>query len=828
MMLRRWLGRFAKGLGWLLLLALLVAALTAWLYARRATPKHDGVLSLPGVRAEVRVERDAHGIPTIKAATLRDAVYALGVVHAQDRLWQLETHRRIGSGRMAEAVGEGGVETDRFLRVLGIKRAAQAQWARLQQSVVANETRDILEAYAAGINDTVTLHTPARPPEMMMLGVNKEPWTPVDSMAWATVMAWDLGANWNHELLRLRLALKLPTDRVHDLVPPYPGDKPLSRVDLAALYAPLKLGSKTAAVDLDAMLARTAAAAWPSGVDGTGSNNWVLAGTHTTTGKPLLANDPHLRLTTPALWYFVRIEVPGLKLAGASMPGLPTIVLGQNQHLAWGFTNTAADVQDLYIERVDANEPLRYETPSGPATMTSVNEIIKVKGKPDVAVVARATRHGPVISDAGTMNDVVPATSPGGANRHVLALRWTALDPDVDTITPAIALMRATSVAALVEASKGLVAPMQNIAVADTAGRIGFVAAGRVPKRGADNDLKGYAPALGWQAKYDWEGFVDADATPREFDPARGWIATANQRIHGPDYPHHITADWTPPYRQQRIEALLLAKPRHSLADLREMQADVKSLAVDDLLPKLQAAQSSHPLAAAAHVQLKAFDGVMAPGSAAAAVYWVWLRQLTQGVIADEMGADFFDRTLATRNFRDAVGLILGRNDPWWCDDKATPTQETCPQQVDAAFTRALDELQGLQGADVAQWRWGNLHVQRAEHRPFSRVKLLARWFESRVPVGGDTFTINAARVNQRADATTGERYLNEHGPSLRALYDVADPSKSRFMHASGQSGLPWSSHYRDMLVPWSRVEDLPLWPEAGQAPKAVLILSPP
>lgn len=797
----RWLFRMLTGL---LVLALISAGLLAWLYLRQATPRVDGDMALPNVNADVRIERDAHGIPTIRATSVRDAAYGLGVVHAQDRLWQLETHKRIGSGRMAEAFGEAALESDKFLRALGVKRTAEKQWAQTQ-----GEARDMVLAYTAGINDVIAQQTKARPPEMLILGLALTPWTPADTMAWATMMAWDLGGNWNAELQRMRMAMKVPTERVHQLVPPYPGDKPLIGADFAALYRSLKLDGTQASNAFDDVVQRMLAAAPPSGIEGAGSNNWVLSGHRTTTGHPLLANDPHLKLTAPALWYFVRMEAPGLSVAGASMPGLPTVVLGQNQNIAWGFTNTGPDVQDLYLEQLDASNATQYLTPNGMAKFDQFEEVIKVKDKPDVRFVARTSRHGPIISDAGSVNDVLgPANKPA----YAIAMRWTALDVDTDPIGVGLGMMRADSVQAFVKASRGWVGPMQNMAVADKSGAIGFVAPGRVPVRAPENDLKGLVPAPGWEAKYDWVGTVDVDQTPREFDPRRGWIATANQRIHPTDYPHHITSDWAAPFRQERIEQMLEAKPKHSMDDLRDMHADVKSLAADTLLPWLLKAQSTHPLAAAAMAQLKAFDGVMAPGRAAPAIYWAWLRQLTQAVVADEIGVEFFDRTTSNRQFRDALEGILARNDAWWCDDKGTADAETCEMQNNAALTRALDELQARLGAEVTNWRWGDLHQARSEHRPFSRVKALARFFELRTPTGGDTFTVNVSRVNYKADVTTGERYLNEHGPSLRALYDVADLSQSRFMHSSGQSGLPWSAHYRDFVEPWAKVAYVPVW----------------
>ena len=799
-----------RGLRWLgaaLLLLAAVAAAAFFAYRAKALPQTDGTLNLPGLAAEVRVERDSFGIPTIRAGSIDDAAFALGFLHAQDRLWQLETHKRIGSGRLAEAFGAPALETDRFLRALAVKRAASAQWARLEPRARSN-----LTAYSAGVNAFVQKEMKARPPEFVILGLQPERWTPEDSLAWLIMMAWDLGGNWSTELQRMRLALRLPVERINELLPPYPGDKPLVTADYAALFRGLKV---------DGRLGSQALAAAPeSGIEGVGSNNWVVAGSHTTTGAPLLANDPHLKLSAPALWYFARIETPQGKVAGATMPGLPTVVLGQNDHIAWGFTNTGPDVQDLYLERIQPGDAGRYQTPQGSEKFESFAEIIKVKGQPDVALTVRATRHGPVISDGGAADGLTGAAA---TPSYAIAMRWTALDPDAGTLEASLDMTQARSVDEFVRATARYVAPMQNMVVADRSGRIAVVSAGRVPLRKPDNELKGQVPSPGWEARYDWAGYLDPTATPREADPARGWIATANQRIHPVDYPHYLTSEWAAPYRMQRIEQMLAAKEKHSLADLRAMQADELSLATLRLLPVLRRAASEHPLAAAAQKQLEGFDGRMAGDKAAPLIFWAWARQLSQGLFADEAGEKVW--SASARAYRDALEGVMERDDAWWCDDKTTPAAETCAQQNGAALTRALDELQALQGADIAAWRWDRAHVARSEHRPFSKVKWLARWFELRAPVGGDTYTVNVSRVNLKPDSSTGELYLDEHGPSLRAVYDVADPAQSRFMHSSGQSGLALSPLYGSFVQRWAKVEYVPVW---GGAAERTLVLQPP
>jgi penicillin G amidase len=809
----RWLRQALRALLALLLLALAACAAYLW----RATPQHDGVLRVSGLGAQVVIERDEHGIPTIRGANVEDAAFGLGFAHAQDRLWQLETHRRIGSGRLAETFGRSALDNDKFLRALGVRRAAQAQWAQL-----GDESKRVLQAYAAGINAWQRRHMTARPPEMLILGVPVEDWTPVDSLAWAIMMAWDLGGNWNTELLRARLALTLPVERINQLLPPYPGEAPLATADYAALLRSLKLGGALTALSAQ-QIDHLQAIAPPSGVEGVGSNNWVVAGTHTTSGKPLLANDPHLKITTPALWYFARIEVTGangFRSAGATMPGLPMVVLGQNEHIAWGFTNTGPDVQDLYLERFKPDDPMQVQTPSGWERVAGVSEDIRVKGADSENLVVRVSRHGPMISDAGGVAGEVAGTE--GNAPYGIAMRWTALDADTDPVAAGLAMSRAKSAAEFVDAATRLwVAPMQNMVVADGAGQIAVVSPGRVPLRQPDNDLKGLVPAPGWDARYDWAGFVPAAQTPRETQPARGWIATANHRVHDAGYPHYLTSEWAPPYRQQRIEQLLRSRAQHSIDDMAAMQADVLSLATQRVLPWLQRARSEHALAGAAQSALKDFNGQMKSDAAAPLIFWAWSRQLVRAVFIDELGGPaVYERVLGARSFRDALEGVLERNDAWWCDDKTTADKaETCEQMSHLALTRALDELQQRFGADVSQWRWGNAHVARSEHRPFSRVKVLARLFEVRVPSGGDSYTVNVGRVGVKPDSTTGELYLNEHAPSLRAIYDLGDLSQSRVMHSSGQSGLPWMPHYRSFAADWVRVDYVRLWsPQAAPA----------
>jgi penicillin amidase len=525
----------------------------------------------------------------------------------------------------------------------------------------------------------------------------------------------------------------------------------------------------------------------------------------------LLANDPHLGLSAPAIWYFARLQapasraadgspVPGIDVIGATFPGLPFVVLGRTARVAWGVTNTGPDVQDLYLEQINPANPKQYKTPDGWADFKVRTEVFKVKGKPDVSLAMRETRHGPVLSDAQASHAELLDLS-----RYVLALRWSALDADNQTVVAGINANRAQSVDELLAAFEHWHSPMQNAVAADVTGRVAYKAIGRVPLRRADNDIRGVAPSPGWDARYDWAGWIPYAETPQD-DPAetarKGWHATANQRITPAGYPHFMGQDWNDPYRYERIEQLLAATPRHDAASMRMAHGDQRSLATLRLLPTLQKATSSHPLASAAQAQLKGFDGVMRAGSAAPLIFSVWADELTRGLIAPRLGEDRFKALYGKRQFRLGVEGIMARNDAWWCAPK------TCEAQSGDALGRALDRIQAQLGGDVASWQWGELHQALSGHRPFGNVAPLAKFFDVRVPTGGDNFTVN---VGQYWPNDPKVPFANRHAASLRAVYDLADLEKSQFIYQTGQSGLVFSRRYNDMSAEWAAVTYRPL-----------------
>lgn len=765
-----------------LLLFCVLAALGGYAYLSQSLPKSSGEIATAGARAPVEILRDGHGIPHVFAASVVDAHFGLGFAHAQDRLWQMEMNRRVAAGRLAEALGAGALDTDRFLRTLGVRRAAEENLKRYD-----SETRAALDAYAAGVNAFLATD-PVLPIEFWLTGVRPEPWAPADSIAWAKMMAWDLGGNWRSELLRMRLSSTLPTQRIEEFLAPYPGDAPAGLPDLRELYRKLEKPSRE--------LARTFGEAPDFAL---GSNSWTVAGSLSASGKPLLANDPHLGLTAPPVWYFAHLHAPGLDVIGATLPGAPGVVLGRNERIAWGFTNTGPDVQDLYIEKLDGAG--RYVAPEGPRAFLTREETIRVKGAPDERITVRVSRHGPVISD--TLRVAQEAVPRG----HAVSMAWTALADDDLTAQGILRLGTARDWEGFLAAARDFHAPQQNMTYADVDGNIGFVAAGRVPVRKAANDLKGLAPAPGWDARYDWAGYVPFGELPKSFNPAAGLLVTANHKITPPGYPHPLTFEWQPPYRARRIETLLRETAKHSLGSFAAMQADILSLPSQELLRSLlRITAPKSDAAREALKQLGAWDARMDAGRPEPLLFVAWWRELARRVYADELG-DAFQRNWSARPvFMQSV--LDGRGGQGlWCDDVRTPRGETCEQAAAEALDAAIADLRARYGTESATWQWGAAHVARHEHRPFGRVRWLAPFFDIRVPTPGDAFTVNVGR----SDFDQPEPFANRHAASLRALYDLAEPDASLFIHSGGQSGNVLSAHYRSFTAAWARGQYVPM-----------------
>jgi penicillin amidase len=517
------------------------------------------------------------------------------------------------------------------------------------------------------------------------------------------------------------------------------------------------------------------------------SNAWAVAGGRTASGKPILANDPHLGLKTPNIWYLARIEAPGLTLAGATAPGVPFHVLGHNGRIAWGMTTTGADTQDLYIETVDPADPGRYLTPSGPRRFSTRQETITVAGAAPVTITVRETRHGPVISDVA--GDTAALTAPG----KVIALAATALRADDRTAEALYRINLARDWSAFIDALTRFDSPVQNFTYADVEGHIGFATAGRIPVRRAGD---GRMPVPGASAAFDWIGMIPRRELPTVVDPPGGTLINANNRVVGPGYPWLLTMDWGPSHRASRIEAVITATNPHDSAAARALQGDVVSLVARELLPLMLRQTAAAPTTARARALLAAWDGTVGRERPEPLIFTAWLRALNRALFADELGPAF----ARYQGLRPSViAGVLGSGGSW-CDDITTSATETCPAMLARALSEALAELRTDHGDDPALWRWGTAHVAKFRNRALDWIPLIGRATRIPIATGGDDFTVNRGTTRIRSHIAP---YAHVHGPTLRAIYDLADLDRSQFIQPGGQSGNPFSAHYRDLTTRW-------------------------
>jgi penicillin amidase len=765
----KWLRRSLYVLTGLLVLIVVIGA-GGYLWLRTSLPQTAGTIAVPGLAGEVAIVRDGDGVVTIRADSEADAFHALGFAHGQDRLFQMERMRRLGAGRLSEVAGADTIGIDTYMRILGLYRLAEAEAAALP-----GDMRATVDAYAAGVNAFLETHSGALPPEFQLMGISPEPWRPADSLVWGKLMAMQLSGNWSEELLRYRLSGRLSPAELNELWPAPPNDdlgvpqaeKPDDRADLSPRLSDL-LGEKGA------------------------SNSFVVAGSRSASGKPLLANDPHLGLQNPIQWYLVRIETPGLRLVGATAPGVPMLIIGHNGHIAWTFTTTHSDTQDLFLEKLLPDDPTRYAGPDGPMAFATRQEIIKVDGDDDVALDVRQSRHGPILSDAPSLE--------WRDETQVLALAWPALASDDATALALYRINRARNVEELRTALNDFDSPMQNIVYADTAGHIGFLAAGRMPVRKKLSSA-GEMPAPGWTGDYDWTGFLQLTALPQAVDPAVGWIATANNDIRPPGYAPFLGAGWEAPYRFRRIADLIAETPKHTAETLAAIQLDTLSPAAQAALPgllkRLQRPETEREAEKSAADLMRTWDFTVGRERPEPLIFTAWLMELNNTLLRDRLGPYFKD--YARFNFSDIVKLTASNESPS-CNDAGSAPRKTCDQRVTEAFVAAIEKLEDAYGSNPSRWRWGDAHRARFGHPLFDRIPVLRDLLHDPIATDGDNFTVN--RATPRIDFESVV-YPDVHGAGLRVVFDLADLDRSKFIIAGGQSGNPLSAHYGDQIEWW-------------------------
>ena len=753
------------------------------LHFRASLPAHDGKPVSAAVAAPVDIVRDGHGVAYIQAHSDADAFFALGYAHAQDRLWQLELQRRIAQGRLAEIFGEPALRQDVWMRTLGLYAAAESSWSALDA-----EARASLSAYAAGINAYIA-RKPVLPPEFSLLGVEPQPWREIDSLAWAKVFALNLAGNMKNEVSGWVASQYLSPAQLADL-------------GLPAADAPATAARQAQSLDL-ALLQRELEDSLRIGGRYVGSNAWAVAGAKMSDGRAALANDAHLGLQIPSLWYVAHLKGDRLDVAGMTLVGLPVVIFGRNASIAWGGTSMTADVQDLYLEQPNPADPREYARDGGWRRFESRSETITVKadfpaalrGKvAPVTIQIRSTEDGPVVSD------VV------GALDQPVALKWTALQPGDASYQAFLRANYATDWDSFRRAFEAFVAPALNLVYIDASDNIAAIGVGRIPLRSKGD---GRLPAPGWSGAYRWNGYVPFAEWPQQLNPASGMIVTANDGPAGPDGGHFISADWAPPYRAERIRELLAqgSGAGLSLQDFQRIQGDTVDKGAAGLLAYLRTFTPQDAKQQQALAYLADWNGDMARDSVAATIFFVWTRHLREELF-ERTVASFWNRPQQQRELNLIAANIgygqmltaLTGSAPNWCGAGVAPP---CSDVLQRSLAAALRELEKSVGGTMQKWRWGDVHHTVYEHMAFSQAGVLGALFERRVANGGSPDTVNVANAQYRESVG----YDQAFGPGFRQIVQFGTAgARHDYMNSTGQSGNVLSPFYDDMVKPFRDV----------------------
>ncbi len=791
----------------LIIPAVLLALLASFLYLRHRfrlpLPQVEGTAEIVGLKERVEIIRDRWGVPHIYAAGLEDLFFAQGYVQAQDRLWQMELNRRLANGRLSEIFGKAAFESDRFVRTVGIARAAANDL-----SCLSPESRSLLDAYARGVNTYIDGNSRKLPLEFILLGFKPEPWQPLDTLAWIKMQAWQLSANWATELLNAALVGKVGPERAARLFGGYPQDNPVILAEQKVIQAAEQV--------LEAF--RNVESWFPADALSGRSNSWAVRGRRSVTGKALFAYDPHLGLTMPCLWHACHLVCPDLEATGATFPGVPGVVVGHNAKITFGFTTSLADVQDLYLERFNPKDTLEYKYRGKWRKAERIFEEIRVKGEKEPRrIEVILTRHGPAVGGLLRIES--------DAKNLRFALRWAGSEGS-DPIEAVLRMDQAGSWSEFCAAIALWGTPSQNALYADRLGNIGYALTGRVPIR--EKGI-GLTPVPGWNDEYEWKDWIPWEKMPREYNPKGGYLITANNQVVGREYPYYVGLGTANGNRAARIEELLLAKKRLSLEDFARMQVDlhsepgrrfaalVTSLAGGIL--KQGALASDQAMAGAALELLKGWRGEMTPDSAAAAVYAVseyyakrtvfepWLGDLTDFYCGS--GLHSFSSISHYMDYSHLVLLdILEQDDGSWL--MIPEGQRRSREQVLAvSLKNALRFLSRQGGAHPARWKYGGFHKAWFNHPIGSRKPFNLIFNPKPVPYGGSADTIWQCPPLRAVPPRKGSSY----SAGWRHLVDFADLDKALWIHATGQSGHPASKHYKDFLPLWSTGQYHPmLW----------------
>ncbi len=813
------IGRFLLILTLVLIVVGAIAALTApaitRYVAKKSFPQIDGEIRLSGLDGPVDIYRDSFGVPHIYATSEHDLVFAQGYVHAQDRFWQMDFWRHQGSGRLSELLGENTVSTDKFLRTLGWERIAEQEFARMDPSMLM-----ILEAYADGVNAYLDDHqASALSLEYAFLPLinadyEPRPWTPINTLTWAKAMAWELGSSkLDNEITYAKLLHDLPQEKIIFLHPPYPSDHPVIvtnphlTTDIGAI-PPIQPALMSAVYPAlrEASQRVTAAGAYRS--DEIGSNNWVISGSLTESGLPLLANDMHLAAQMPSIWYEIGLHCApvnagcGLEVTGFSFAGTPGVIVGHNANLAWGFTNVGPDVVDIYIEKINPNNPNQYEFKGEWVDMEIITEVIEVAGADPVEQTVRLTRHGPLITEVYGLDDFHEITGIDLPENYALALRWTALEPAC-VMCALWGFDTAENWDEFRAAAAQFAAPAQNIVYADKQGNIGYQTPGNIPIRAEGHN--GQYPVPGWTGEYEWQRYIPFEELPYAHNPAEGYIATANNAVVGTEYPYMISQQFAYGFRARRIVDLIETAPGPiDAAYIQQIHGDNMDLLAVEMVPILLATPLNDAKLAEIRDLLQGWDYQMHMDSAPAALYAAFWKHMLAQTYNDDLPEYLWPS--GGTHWMEVTRQILDDPANLWWDDQTTPEVETREDIFISSLESAVNELQEIAGKDPSKWAWGDLHTLTFYNQVMSNFPLIDKAFNrGPFPTAGGGAIVNATNWN------TQESFEVFWLPSERVIMDLSDWQRSQSIHPTGQSGHAFHPHYIDMADPWRLIEYHPM-----------------
>lgn len=804
----------ARFLMWVVIPSLLVMGV-AYQFIVKGYSFQDTILEIEGIDKEISIAFDEYGIPTIKAHSDADAYFAMGYIHAHDRMWQMEEQRLLAQGRLSSINGWDSVDIDTFMRTIGVYHSAKSSVERL-----GIKEKAVLDAYVSGINAWLGSDK-MLPIEYWLLGYQPKKWELADSLAIITLMSLNLSHNYYEELIANAFVRKIGVKKTNELMPGYfDANGQALNLNLTTVE-PISEGSK----QFYSKLERN----YSIGLNGAGSNAWVVSGIHTKSGKPLLASDPHLGVTIPSTWYLANISGGEIDVRGATLPGLPMVLMGENKHIAWGAVTSMVDVQDLYALRMHPHDDHMYELDGDWKSVEVSSEFIEVKADfpsflrepvPPIKIERRVTHHGPIISDA------LPASN------SIFALSWTALNEEHNTFSSLVKVNYATNWDMFRQALVNYVAPPMNYIYADVDNNIGMMLAGKIPSRKAES---GRLPSKGWLSNSDWSGAISPNDLPVFFNPSSGILSNANNMLeHSTAQP--LSGSWQPKYRINRINSLLegiIASGQKLTPDeMIAIQKDQVSIQSQELLPFIRKLKGSTEHEKKALYYLSRWDGNHSVDSIEATIYQYWYSNFKKALVYNELDNSAVGITLKKEleTYIERINplfvkRVLANEYQGWCDLKHSDKKETCKDLAQISLRETMEELEDSLGDDIDDWNWGRVHSADNKHSVLSNSKVLEKFTSRTISNGGGPHTVNVAPYYD----SKSDGLIQIISASYRQVIDLSDKNKSLFMQGTGQSGNIFSDHYDDLIEYSQDVELLELWPgetSSGQ-PDTIVLMKP-